>query len=86
MQLPRVRSSGYIFQPMGELWLMRPEVESQHDQGRPTPHRARRRRDHAGTTSECLLAAEILALLSEPVLTELEEVTPPLRLVQGGRS
>jgi hypothetical protein len=61
-------------------------VAFQRDQGRSPPHRARRRRDHAGTTSERLPAAEILALLSEPVLTELEEVTPPLRLVQGGRS
>ena len=48
-------------------------------------HRAARQRRRANTTLERMFAAEILAMLSEPDLAELEEVTPHLRLIRGGR-
>jgi hypothetical protein len=70
---------------MRELRLIRRDAQVQRDQARLMRHRAARQRRHANTTLERMFAAEILAMLSEPDLADLEEVTPHLRLIRGGR-
>lgn len=65
---------------MRELRAIRDDAEVQRDQAL-----ARRGRRDAGSIFEPLHAAEILAMLCEPDLSDLEEVTPPLRVIQGGR-
>jgi hypothetical protein len=69
---------------MRDLRSVRLDAEVQREQSLVMRYRARRQRDHARSTYDRLLAVQILDVLSEPDLQDLEEVTPPLRLIPGG--
>jgi hypothetical protein len=74
------------FEKMRELRAARREAEVERDQALVLRYRARRERRGAGSTFEGLLARQLLATLSETDLSDLEDVTPPLRVIPGGRS
>jgi beta-lactamase regulating signal transducer with metallopeptidase domain len=71
---------------MRELHAIRHDAEVQRDQALLMRYRARRQRRYARSTYQRLLAPQILAMLSEGDLSDLEDVTPTLRMIPGGRA